>query len=242
VFNASVNPKSKLNSTLLAAIAVLAAAALPAAAQAKITEIGDVTQPGTPSCPTNPCLAMTRTTGYQAKVGPTRGTMIAPASGRIVAFTLALGATNTKQTQFFQQRFGGEPQARLTILRVGKHLFDRVVAQSEVFNLADYLGQTVQFPLSQSLPVAKGQLVALTVPTWAPVLAVGLPRDTSWRASRKGACNDIATQSLQTAQTSIGSLTQYRCLYATARLTYSATLIPNPTPNKKPSSTKKPTK
>jgi len=239
VFNASVNLKSKLNSTLVAVVAVVSAAALPAAAQAKITEIGDVTQPGTPSCPTNPCLAMTRTTGYQAKVGPTRGLMLAPASGRIVALTLALGATNTKQTQFFEQRFGGAPQARLTILRTGAHLFDRVVAQSETFTLTNYLGQTVQFPLAQSLPVAKGQLVALTVPTWAPVLAVGLPNDTSWRASRKGACNDIATQSLQTAQSSIGSLAQYRCLYATARLTYSATLIPNPTPNKKPAPKKK---
>ena len=232
MFNGSVNLKSKLNLTLVAVVAVLAAAALPAAAQAKIMEIGDVTQPGVPSCPNNPCLAMTRTTGYQAKVGPARGLMIAPVSGRIVAFTLALGATNTKQTQFFQQRFGGAPQARLTILRTGKHLFDRVVAQSEVFTLTDYLGQTVQFPLTQSLAVAKGQLVALTVPTWAPVLAVGLGRDTSWRASRKSACNDIATQSLQTAQ-SVGSLAQYRCLYATARLTYSATLITRPVPNPK---------
>jgi hypothetical protein len=239
VFNAGVNLKSKLNPTLVAVVAVLAAAALPAAAQAKITEIGDATQPGVPSCPNNPCLAMTRTTGYQAKVGTNRGLMLSPVSGRIVAFTLALGATSTKQTQFFEQRFGGAPQARLTILRTGTHLFDRVVAQSEVFTLTDYLGQTVQFPLTQSLPVAKGQLVALTVPTWAPVLAVGLPRDTSWRASRKGACNDIATQSLQTAQSSIGSLTQYRCLYATARLTYSATIVQNPTPNKKPSTKKK---
>jgi hypothetical protein len=239
VFNGSVNLKSKLIPTLVAVVAALAAAALPAAAQAKITEIGDVTQPGTPSCPNNPCLAMTRTTGYQAKVGTTRGLMLAPASGRIVAFTLALGATNAKQTAFFQQRFGGAPQARLTILRTGAHLFDRVLAQSETFTLTNYLGSTVQFPLAQSLPVAKGQLIALTVPTWAPVLAVGLPRDTSWRASRKGSCNDIATQSLQTAQSTIGSQAQYRCLYATARLTYSATFIPNPAPVKKPAATKK---
>ncbi len=36
--------------------------------------------------------------------------------------------------------------------------------------LEPYLGQTVQFPLATSLAVKKGDIVALTVPTWAPVL------------------------------------------------------------------------
>ena len=53
----------------------------------------------------------------------------------------------------------------------------------------------MQFPLAKSIPVKKGWVVALTVPTWAPALAVGLGADTSWRASRgKGTCEDTLDQ------------------------------------------------
>ena len=69
-------------------------------------------------------------------------------------------------------------------------------------------------------------MVALTVPTWAPALALGFGDNTSWRASRpKAGCK---TTSSQTTQTAIGSAVQYYCLYQTARLTYSATLISTP--------------
>lgn len=229
-------PVTKTSFALLAAVATLA---LPAAAQAKIIEIGqlpDVPLPA-PSCPANPCLAMTRTTGYQAKVATHRGLMAVPQDGRIVAFTLVLGKTGDKQNQFFQQRFGGEPSAAITVLRPRKHLFSKVVAESPVVKLTSFLGETVQFPLEQTLAARKGDVIALTVPTWAPVLAVGLPKDTSWRSSRSKNCNDVATQSLQTAQTTIGQTTQYRCLYATARLTYTATLITTPTPATPPKKT-----
>ena len=104
------------------------------------------------------------------------------------------------------------------------------MGQSDPQTLTPYFGTTVQFPLDKTIPVKKGWLVALTVPTWAPALAVGLGADTSWRASRgKGTCPDTQTQ---TAQTQPNQLAQYYCLYRTARLTYSATLITNPTPAK----------
>jgi hypothetical protein len=83
----------------------------------------------------------------------------------------------------------------------------------------------VQFALTRSLRVRKGWVVALTVPTWAPALSVGLPTDTSWRASRaRGDCDD--TQG-QTAQLRPEMIAQYFCLYRTARLTYTATLVPD---------------
>ena len=64
------------------------------------------------------------------------------------------------------------------------------------------------------------------MPTWAPALALGFGNDTSWRASRpKKQCTPTNTQ---TAHTQIGSSVQYYCLYQTARLTYSATLISTP--------------
>ncbi len=72
----------------------------------------------------------------------------------------------------------------------------------------------------------KGYIVALTVPTWAPALALGFGKDTSWRASREK--KQCASTSSQSTQTSIGSAVQYFCLYQTARLTYSATLVSTP--------------
>jgi hypothetical protein len=211
--------------------ACLAAAflVLPAPASARIVEVGKTADEPKPSCP-NPCLAVSRTTGYQAKVGETRGLFVVPADGRIVAWSITLGRPGPKQTKFFNDTLGGEASAGITVLRTGKKLMGRVLAQSPLQPLKDYFGETVQFPLDQTLPVKKGNVIALTVPTWAPALAVGFPSDTSWRASRAGdKCQDTRTQ---TAQTRIGSLAQYRCLYKTARLTYTATLITTPTTTK----------
>ncbi len=182
-----------------------------------------------PSCPRSPCFAVSRTTGYQAKVGTNRGLLRVPADGRIVAWTIRLSKPGPRQVTFFNQRLGGPPSAGIAILRPGKRLFGRVVAQSPVALLEPFLGQTVQFPLETSISVKKNSIVALTVPTWAPALATGLGSDTSWRASRPaGDCDDTSTQ---TAQSDIRDLAQYRCLYQRVRLSYSATLITNPEPN-----------
>ena len=211
--------------TLLAALMTAALLALPAPASARIIEVGKTAEEPKPSCP-NPCLAVSRTTGYQAKVGTKRGLFVVPRKGRIVAWSITLGRPGPKQTKFFNDTLGGKASAGIAILRTGDRLMGRVVAQSPVQRLADYFGQTVQFPLERSLPVSKGNVVALTVPTWAPALAVGFGNDTSWRASRsRNKCQDTRTQ---TAQTRLGSLTQYRCLYKTARLSYTATLITAP--------------
>jgi hypothetical protein len=214
--------------TLLALLGALVLGALaPALASAKIYEVGDAAPAAIPSCPNKPCFAMTRTTGYQAKVGTLRSVDTIPRDGNIVAWTISLGKTGKKQTAFFAKDFGAEPEARITILRAGTKLHYRVVHQGPLVNLTPFLGQTVQFALPASIPVKKGWVVALTVPTWAPVLADDLASDTSWRASRgKGGCAPGAT-SPQTALTS-NQVAQFFCLYKTARLTYSATLVSSP--------------
>ena len=183
-----------------------------------------------PVAQSTPCFAVSRTTGYQAKVVNSRSTYIVPADGRIVAWTISLGNPDTRQVSFFKSTYG-ESSAGLSILRRGKRLFHRVIGQSPVQKLEPYFGQKVQFPLDTSIPVKKGQVVALTVPTWAPALSQVLSDGSSWRASRpKGGCDDTEKQ---TAQTRMQQRTQFRCLYK-ARLTYSATLITTPKPNKPP--------
>ena len=212
--------------TVIALATVAAALAGPPRASAEVIEVGAVQPPTPPSCPARPCLAVSRTTGYQAKVGTARGVMAIPKAGRIVAWSIALGNPGKEQTSFFNQRLGGEAEAQITILNPRRKLRSRAVGQGDPKKLQPYFGSTVQFALRRSIRVHKGWVVALTVPTWAPALAVGLGADSSWRASRgRGKCQDT---SVQTAQLGPNQLAQYFCLYRTARLTYSATLIPDP--------------
>lgn len=228
VFNEPM--RSRTLACTLSAIAVLLAL-FAAPAGARIVELGKTAQEPTPSCPGKPCLAMSRTTGYQAKVGSERDMYVVPRAGKIVAWSVTLSDPTKKQVRFFDDTLGGPASAAITIIRPGDKLYGRVISQSPVERLAPYFGETVQFPLGRALNVRKGYIVALTVPTWAPALAVGFGNDTSWRASRtKEQCQNTAGQ---TAQTRLGAITRFTCLYRTARLTYSATLITNPRPAKK---------
>jgi hypothetical protein len=213
---------------LIAACVALACAAAPSAASARIVEVGQAPTEAVPTCPASPCLAVSRTTGYQAKVVDSRAHYVVPADGRIVAFSIRLGSPNRRQVNFFEDNFG-KASAGLSVIRRGERLFGRIVAASPVFQLSSYFGQTVQFPLDTALKVEKGNIIGITVPTWAPALSTLTEDGSSWRASRGlRSCDDTDRQ---TAQTSVGALTQYRCLYR-ARLSYTATLITNPKPNK----------
>jgi hypothetical protein len=206
------------------------ALALPAAAPATLTEVGSIpaTTPATvPSCPT-PCLAVSRTTGFQVKVGAINKPVSVPRNGTVVAFTIQLGKPNATQIKFFNGAEGGPAEAGIAILRpVAKaRLTYKLISQSPPVKLEPYFGKTAQFPLETTLAVKKGDIVAVTVPTWAPTLALGFGNDTSWRASRpRSQCSSTSSQSSQTA---VGSSVQYFCLYQTARLAYSATLISTP--------------
>jgi hypothetical protein len=218
---------------LLPATMAAACLLLPAApASARIIDIGKTATENEPSCPGNPCLAVSRTTGYQARVGDTRKLFVAPANGRIVAWTVTLGEPGRKQRAFFEKNYGGAASAGITVWRPGekRKLLGRATGASPLEKLRPFFGETVQFPLDRSIPVRRGNQVALSVPTWAPVLAVGLGSDASWRASRptepENKCQDTQTQTVHR----VGTVTEYRCLYRTARLTYSVTMITEPKP------------
>jgi hypothetical protein len=230
--------------TGLAAAALTTSIVLPATSSAAIQELGKIPAGVRGSCPEagvtvepvpadEGCQALTKLTVYQAKVGPDRGLYKAPADGRIVAWSIALGKPGPKQAEFFANRYGKDPQAALVVLSPRKKLSRKVTAKAPMETLTDYLGESVQFPLRKSLPISKGQYVGLTVPTWVPAMQLGLPSDTSWRSSRdKSGCFDYTTQ--------FGLLGRrnsafFPCLYRHVRLTYSATFISNPA---KPSSKK----
>jgi hypothetical protein len=210
----------------LALMACALVLGLSGAAAAAITEIGATTDATPPSCPGTPCLAVSRTTGYQAKIGAQKAPVSVTKAGRVVAWSITQGQPTPAQIKFFDAMEGGVAQAGIAILRPGKKLNFTLVSQSPVMRLQPYFGTTVQFPLETTLAVQPGDVVALSVPTWTPALALGFGHDTSWRASRgRTACTNTG---LPTAQTSLGSTIQYYCLYGTARLTYAATLISTP--------------
>jgi hypothetical protein len=76
------------------------------------------------------------------------------------------------------------------------------------------------------LPVKKGDVLALTVPTWAPILTYNLSAGQfAYAQSRTQNCNSAASS--QTAQTKVGSSTRYGCAYTGTRVQYSATEVTN---------------
>lgn len=213
--------------TCLAAVAVASAAGRePRAQTAQRTEVGRTSDGAQPSCGGRGCLVIARTTAFTTRIGR-RQPFVVPMRGRIVAFTLKLGSPTGAQIRAANGRWGTPARVRLTILRPERRGgYSHVIGQSTAYNIPRYFGSTSQFALTETLPVRKGDIVALTIPTWAPVLAVHLPRTHAWRASRaRDHCNDFDTQS---ALTTVGERVSFPCLYRTARPTYTATLISTP--------------
>ncbi len=207
--------------------------------------------PAIPSCPTN-CQAVGKTTGFQTAIIGQRNPFVVPVRGQIVAWSIKTGAPSTKPNpnnnnqsdyDFFTKTFGGSPKARISVLKpimksikVGKPIY-QLKAQSPVEDLAGFLGQTTTFTLDTPLRVKPNQVVALTVPTWAPAFAINQSANTKWQASRKkGKCDNTNDILAGTPQDALGSQRSYGCTYNTARLLYSATVVadPNQAPVKPP--------
>jgi hypothetical protein len=218
--------------TLLILVA-LAFLAIAPAASARVVELGaDVNPAASASCPDN-CQGLGFVTGYMGNSGKKSNPMMVPHTGKIVAFTISLGKPTDEQFKFFEDLYGGPASVRLSILRKGKtrktRLTHRLLRQSPVYRVDHYFGSTPTFALDTPLKVSPKNIVALTVPTWAPAFAVGLPRSNWWRSSRKkGQCGNVSQRA---AQESLGSIVSFGCTYHTgARLMYTATYIPDPRP------------
>ena len=179
-----------------------------------------------PSCPTD-CQAIGRVSGYPVQVGGLKNPYLVSEPGTVVAFSIRLGKPDAEQNTFFTNLFGGQSQARLSILKPARtKRRHRLQAQSEVFNLQNYFGSTPTFALAKPIKVDKRTVIALTVPTWVPAFAVNQPNDVAWRFSREN-CDDAQEPA---AQQTLKSLRTYACFKRTARPVYSVTFIPDPKP------------
>jgi len=224
-------PMKRLTALVSACLALV----LAAPAGADVREIGVFNDAPFPaaSCPDN-CQAVAQVSGYQVQIGQHKNPYKLKRAGKIVAFTIRLGQPNADQLSFFRTTFGGTSQARLSILKAAKtKQRHRLLRQSELFQLEPYFGSTPTFALEKPIPVVKGDVVALTVPTWAPAFAHGLANDNAWRSSHHD--NECTAQTPPPApQQTVGSLRIYGCFYRTARLLYSAHYVPDPKPTTPP--------
>jgi hypothetical protein len=189
--------------------------------------LGQTASEPDPSCPDLPCQAVGSVTGFQVDNGQTKLPLTVPHDGTIRAWTLTLAQPTNSQRTFFNGFFGTPPQARLAILRRvpgTKPPRYNLRRQGSAKVLSPYLGQTVKF--SADLKVEKGDIVALTVPTWAPAFAQDLNVNNVWRASREeGACKNATDIRQGEPQEKVGTRRTYGCKYTTARLLYTATLV-----------------
>jgi hypothetical protein len=223
----------------LTALALVLALAVPVVASGKVVSLGEG-KPYLPTsaCPNDPCLAAYQMTGYQERSeGRASTPYYVRRDGKIVAFTVKLGKLAQVQIDAFNSRIGSPASVRLTVVRRGKKKArrndHRVLAQSEVFPVNKYFGSSPTFVLDEPLDVERGNIVALTVPTWAPILApVAESENALWRSSRpKGGCTTTATKlAPDSAMEKVGRLSTWGCNYRNERLLYTATYVPdNPT-------------
>ncbi len=214
----------------LATLTGVAAGTSAAKVPSTTVVLGQTSTVPDPSCPELPCQAVGSVTGFQVSNGQTRSPFLVPHEGKINAWTLTLAQPTSKQRSFFNGFFGTPPEARLSILRripgTNPPRYE-LRSQGSIKVLSPYLGQTVEF--GSSLKVEQGDIVGITVPTWAPTFAQGLPSNSVWRASRApGKCTNSTDIRQGEPQQKIGTRATYGCRYSTARLLYTATLVEGP--------------
>lgn len=214
-----------------AALALIAVAAVASAAGVEKTTVtlGATSETPDPSCPNMPCQAVGSVTGFQVSTDQNQNPFLVKTDGTIKSWTLTLAQPTNSQRSFFNGFFGTPPEARLAILRKVPGTNPpryNLRRQGAVKVLSPFLGQTVKF--GASLKVEKGDIIGVTVPTWAPMFSQELSAENVWRASREaGACTNSTDIRQGQPQEEPGKRATYGCKYSTARLLYTATLVAN---------------
>jgi len=213
----------------LALLVAMVASAGAAGVSRTTVVLGDTGTMPDPSCPGSPCQAVGSVTGFQVSTGQGKLPFRVRRHGRVKSWTLTLAEPTPSQRSFFNGFFGTPPQARLSILRrvpgTNPPRYN-LRAQGSIQVLSPYLGQTVRF--GANLRVRRGDVVGLTVPTWAPAFAQGLPAGNAWRASRDtGRCVNETDVRQGEPQMRVNRRATYGCRYTTARLLYTVTIVEN---------------
>ena len=190
-------------------------------------------------CRDEPCRATGKMSGFQVQqLKQADGTKVTefPTKMRggnawLVAFSLTLGDPDAEQRQFFNRLWGKPAQARVSVFEPapsegdGKNKKQRYTlhSQSAVYDVRNWFGKKAWFVLKKRMHVARGSVIGLTLPTWAPVLATDLRKRERWRSSRKpGHCDELERDR---ARETVGEITKFQCRHSTARLLFTALVI-----------------
>jgi hypothetical protein len=232
---------------LLAALVAVVAPRPADSAPLRVIVLGQTPETPPASCPGKTvngapeveCRVEGHVTGFQSIIDGVARPYEAPFEGKIIAWSITLSkpstvesATTTDETGFFNDFFGTPSEARIGVLRPvegSKPPQYKLVRQSPIEILNPYFGGTPVFALDHPLTVLKGQVVALTIPTWAPMFALNLSPENTWRGSRlPDHC--ISREDVQAGhpQQGVGKVKTYGCYYSEARLLYTATLVKKP--------------
>jgi hypothetical protein len=213
----------------------------------RVVVLGQTAETPPASCPgkivnnveITPCRVEGHVSGFQAIAGGVPRPYEAPFEGKVVAWSITLAkpsttesATTTDEVGFFDEFLGRPSEARIGVLRPvegSKPPQYTLVRQSPLEVLNPYFGTTAIFALEHPLTVLQGQVVALTVPTWAPMFAFNVAADNTWRGSRLPE-HCASKEDIQGGhpQQGVGKTKTYGCYYSNARLLYTATLVKKP--------------
>ncbi|MGE5407047.1 MAG: hypothetical protein ACM3NV_00390 [Syntrophothermus sp.] len=213
----------------------------------RVLTMGQTAETPKPSCPgkivnnveITPCRVEGHVTGFQSIADGVVKPYVAPFDGKLVAWSISLSRPSTKETAttadevgFFNDFLGKPAEARIGILRPiegSKPPQYKLVRQSPLQVLNPYFGSTPIFALEHPLTVLRGQVVALTIPTWAPMFAFNVSAENTWRGSRlPGHCSSKEDIQGGHPQQGVGKTKTYGCYYSNARLLYTATLVKAP--------------
>ncbi len=229
-------------SCLASAATIVAAVGLvPASASAQIVELGaPKTALVAPSCPkgvtsANCTIILTQVTALETSTDSVANPTTVTQPGEIVAFTVGLSSLSSNRTtrkndiHYLDGAYGGTTRVAVMVLQpsgASKLHKWTVAAQGPLIHVQPYLGEVVQFPLATALPVKPGDVIALTTPTWAPVLSIMMGAQFAYRDSRSTGC--LQTPPPLTTTLTIGASAIFGCSYPTTRVEYSATEVTTP--------------
>jgi hypothetical protein len=235
---------------VLCATALLAGADADPANAAKAKVLGKTKSTPRSYCPKPSafCESIGSVTGFQTRADGRKQPFVVRQPGHIVAWSLDLTAKPNKvERRFFGKLYGDDvPSARLSILTKRKGKEYRLKHQSPVMQLAQHYGEKPIFTLGRPLRVAKGDVIAITQPSWTSAFSIcdarprGTPprcpslsrEDNAWRASRSGDRCKIGTRTKTQRQNlrksrphdKQGTTRPYACVYESARMLYWAYL------------------
>jgi hypothetical protein len=183
-------------------------------------------------------------TAFQTRADGKKDPFVVPKSGHLVGWAVDLtGKPNRSENNVFgglykHKPFGEAQSARIAVLSPRGGNEYRLRSQGPAMRLTDYLGEKPLFTLSRRLRVDKGDVVAVTLPTWSSAFTICdqkgkrkcarlNAKSNRWRASRSKKRCVVGTSGkpLQNVKKSRpheneGSVRPYGCLYEGARLLY----------------------